>query len=427
MNAKSSPERSRLNREIARGSGFTELKMIARSDRDLQEIEKMKHDQLERFIQERPENALLSPAVRRAVHDALMQKGAPAYVSTHGAFSTVLTTMMEDNLTAQVVPSVAIYSACYPTSLNYVLKSFPGKVYNYLCRHADSGAVLDWTEQNPDWEDRTVTAVLNGTFDDVLYQMRTAVGAMKMNQPVLTLLRRLKDEAVDIGEGALAEARKILDDAPDTLCQSPRQWNPECNALRTFVQFFLLADLEQRFGPIPARERTFGTPFYSWSREAADLHATGVVSFSEDSVLAANYDYGLCIGWRYDQWEQFFYQACMGAVFLLNPRIAPIGTLKSSALEAGVAIHYAEKMLQTYLPYTGRKLVDSPVGTGNAFDVAYQAARKLPDEALLQIRQVFGSFGAISDLERFTVMTSQWLTPDESRLLKEDFCWYARH
>ncbi|MDF7662858.1 hypothetical protein PUG81_28250 [Erwiniaceae bacterium L1_54_6] len=61
MNAKSSPERGRLNREIAQKSGITEIKLIARSDQDRLEIEKMKYDQLVRFIQQQPENAELSP------------------------------------------------------------------------------------------------------------------------------------------------------------------------------------------------------------------------------------------------------------------------------------------------------------------------------------------------------------------------------
>ncbi|MGK4348658.1 hypothetical protein ACNEP6_25620 [Escherichia coli] len=61
MNAKSSPERGRVNREIAQKSGFTEIKLIARSDQDIQEIENMRYEQLQRFIQQQPENAQLAP------------------------------------------------------------------------------------------------------------------------------------------------------------------------------------------------------------------------------------------------------------------------------------------------------------------------------------------------------------------------------
>jgi len=421
MNAKSSPERGRINREIAQNSGFTEIKLIARSDQDRLEIEKMKYDQLVRFIHQQPANAELAPPVRKAVLEALGLKGSPLYATTHGAMSHIITTMMDYGMTAQVVPAVQIYSACFPTSLNYVLKSFPGKVHNYLCRHGDASSVVTWTERNPDWGDRIIASVLDGTFDAVLYQMRTAVGAMTLNQPVLTMLRRLKEDASGINAGAQEQAQQILDKAPETLIQSPRQWDTDCNALRAFILYFLLVDLEKRYGDMACGERTFEIPFYEWQREVAEMPATGVVSFKEDSELAEKYEFGLCIGWRYDKWEQFFYQAALGAVYLLNPRVAPRGTLKTSALEPGMAIRYAEEMLEKYLPYTGRALVDSPVGTGNMFDRACRAARKLPDSLLRQIREEFGSFGTITDPVRFADMTSDFLTPDEARLLSSDF------
>ncbi|MEI4920096.1 hypothetical protein Q8G81_31510, partial [Klebsiella pneumoniae] len=81
MNAKSSPERGRVNREIAQKSGFTEIKLIARSDQDIQEIENMRYEQLQRFIQQQPENAQLAPPVRRAVQEALALKGSSQYVT----------------------------------------------------------------------------------------------------------------------------------------------------------------------------------------------------------------------------------------------------------------------------------------------------------------------------------------------------------
>ncbi|OUC37064.1 hypothetical protein BJP35_2329 [Enterobacter sp. J49] len=97
------------------------------------------------------------------------------------------------------------------------------------------------------------------------------------------------------------------------------------------------------------------------------------------------------------------------------------GTLKTSALEPGTAIRYAEDMLEKYLPYTGPALVHSPVGTGNIFDCASRAARKLPDSLLRQIREEIGRFGTITDPVRFADMTSDFLTPDEARLLSSDF------
>ncbi|ENR3228708.1 hypothetical protein ACEVIF_004314 [Salmonella enterica] len=421
MNAKSSPERGRLNRETARNSGFTEIKLIARSDEDRLEIEKMKYDQLVRHLELQPEYEALSPAAREAVLGAITLQGSPQYLTPHGAIGHIITTLMENGMTAQVLPVVRIYSACYPTSLGYVLKSLPAKVTNYLCRETCTRAVMEWTARHPEWADHIVKSVLNGTFDEVLYQMRTAVGGMQLNPNVLSMLRQLKEDSVGVNAEALKEASQILDKAPETLIQSPRQWNADCNALRTFILYFLQCDLELRYGEMALPKKTYPIPFYAWEREAAGMPATGVVSFSEDSVLKDTYDFGLCIGWRFDAWDQFFYQAAMGAVFLLNPCTGPRGSVTTSALEAGVAIRYAEEMLDKYLPYTPRQRVQSPVGQGNNFDRAYQAARKIPDAVLRQVRDTFGSFGNITDQAHFYSITSQWISAEDARLLSSDF------
>lgn len=421
MNAKSSLERGRLNRQIAQNSGFTEIKLIARSVQDRLEIEEMKQNQLLRFMRQLPDTTALAPPTLKAVEEAITLTGSPDYTTTHGAMSHILTVMMNNGMTSQVVPAVAIYSACFPTSLSYVLKSFPGKVHNYLCRHASVGAVLKLAENNPNWADEVIASVLDGTFDSLLYKLRTAVGAMHLNQPVLSMLHRLKDDAKGIKSGALEQAKEILEMAPEALIHSPRQWDDNCNALRAFIRFFLVAELENRYGDSASDVRVYEVPFYAWEREAAGLGATGVVTFHKDHALAKEYDYGLCIGWRYDMWEQFFYQAAVGAVYLLNPRSAPSGHLNTSTLEQGMAIRYAEEMLDKYLPYTGRALVDSPVGTGNMFDCAYRAACKLPDNILRLVREEFGSFGTITDPVRFADMTSDFLTPGEASLLSGDF------
>lgn len=248
-------------------------------------------------------------------------------------------------------------------------------------------------------------------------RMHTAVGGMHLNPNVLSILRQLKEDSVAVNAESLKEASRILEKAPEILIQSPRQWNADCNALRTLILYFLQCDLEQRYGEMEFPDKTYAVPFYAWEREAAGMPATGVVSFSEDSVLKDIYDFGLCIGWRFDAWDQFFYQAAMGAVFLLNPRIGPRGSVTTSTLEAGVAIRYAEEMLDKYLPYTPRQRVESPVGQGNNYDRAYQAARKIPDAVLHQVRDTFGSFGNITDQAHFYSMTSQWISAEDARLL----------
>ncbi|HHQ6628261.1 TPA: hypothetical protein ACSTL5_004828 [Serratia fonticola] len=166
------------------------------------------------------------------------------------------------------------------------------------------------------------------------------------------------------------------------------------------------------------------TPFYNRQREEQGVINSQVISFHPEHPLAKDYEYGVCIGWRYDSWEQFFYQVAHDAVHLLNPKIAPLGTIRTCALDEGVAVRYAEEMLEKYLPYVSRAFVDSPVGTNNPYHVAWLAASKLPDSVLRQIRVEFGSFGEIGDPARFAEMTAQWLTPKEAELLSGDFCYH---
>lgn len=95
-----------------------------------------------------------------------------------------------------------------------------------------------------------------------------------------------------------------------------------------------------------------------------------VISFHPRHPLAKDYDYGVCIGWRYGSWEQFFYQVAHEAVHRLNPKIAILGTIRTCALDEGVAVRYAEGMLEKYLPYVSRTFMNSPVGTNNPYHVA---------------------------------------------------------
>lgn len=104
-------------------------------------------------------------------------------------------------------------------------------------------------------------------------------------------------------------------------------------------------------------------------------------------------------------------------MLLLNPKAEPVTT----GLEIGVAYKFAEEMLDKYLPYASRRRLDSPAGTGNTYDLVLQAASKLPDEVLQQLREEFGSFGTISDPVRFAAITSGILSEDKVRLLCSDF------
>ncbi|OCJ32631.1 hypothetical protein A6U95_26880 [Serratia sp. 14-2641] len=90
-----------------------------------------------------------------------------------------------------------------------------------------------------------------------------------------------------------------------------------------------------------------------------------VISFHPGHPLAKDYDYGVCIGWRYDSWEQFFYQVAHEAVHLLNPKIALLGTIRTCALDRG----WPSATQRKYLPYVSRTFMNSPVGTNNPYHV----------------------------------------------------------
>ncbi|MCM7531707.1 hypothetical protein [Enterobacter quasiroggenkampii] len=428
MSVLSSVERSRRKRTFSKKAGITDRRVPVRTEEDERELNDLLQTQLARFVNEQLRQAdnreLFSPDVRRALEQVLMLRGSPDYITPHGALSHFMTAMLDAGLTAELAPAVAIYTAVYPTSVDYVLKSVPAKVSNYLCRYFNSQAVIQWTEENPDWQEQIKNSLKDGTFAKLILQIREAIGDANIDYRMLQTLRQLSQDTGDLSPEVQEQTNQILDQAPHTLALSPREWNTECNLLRHFILFFILRDLENRYGEMACPDRTYRVPFYSQEREISGLYSSGVVTFDQSTSLARDFDFGICIGWRYDSWQQFFYQISHAAVYLLNPRVARHGTLRVSALEMGVAVRYAEEMLERYLPAVSRSRVESPAGTGNAYDLAFQAARKLPDEVLRQIRSAFGSFGSLNDPEKFTTMTAEWLTPGEAELLCRDFPYW---
>ncbi|EBR4458221.1 hypothetical protein C2478_20220 [Salmonella enterica] len=237
----------------------------------------------------------------------------------------------------------------------------------------------------------------------------------------MNMLEILRDNAGELPEQVQSQVIEILAQAPEALNMSPRENNDPCISLRKFILHFMLIDLEERYGDMQFPETTYRIPFYEHHRETAGVRNSQVISFNPTHPLAREYDFGVCIGWSFDCWEAFFYQMAHEAVHLLNPKVAPSGMLKTSALDEGVAVRYAEEMLATYLPGVDRYSVGSPAGLPNAYNAAWQATRKLPDKVLRQIRDTFGGFGDITDPVRFEEMTAQWLTPAEAGLLSSDF------
>ncbi|CQE12723.1 Uncharacterised protein [Yersinia intermedia] len=430
MNANLPILRSARTRVFSKHDGFREVRFPVRTPEDLRELDALKEMQLNRFVmalfKEAQEEYRFSPGVFTELVKAMLEKDSPGYITAHGAFGHFNTQMFEYGLAEEVGAAVEIYIACYPTSADYVMKSIPAKVLNYLCKYANTSDVMKWTEANPQWKENVIASLKAGTFSEQLKMMRMATGAMSVNFNFLQMLEKLVNNASGINPEAMEQAQKILANAPNVLYQSPREWSESCNELRGLITYFILVDLESRYGDMTNQMRTYTIPFYNKQREMAGKSNSQVISFEPGTLLAEHFDYGICIGWRYDSWEQFFYQLCHECVHLLDPQLAPNGELKVSALDEGVAVRYAEEMLDKYLPYIARSFVDSPVISRSPYYFAWDAARKLPDEVLRTIRETFGAFARINDRARFAQLTSKWLNEDEITLLCADF-EYPKH
>lgn len=246
-------------------------------------------------------------------------------------------------------------------------------------------------------------------------------GMAEQHARFMNMLESLRDNAGELPEQVQSQVAEILAQVPEALNMSPRDDNAPSINLRRLILHFMLWDLEERYGDMQFPDTTYRTPIYDYSREIAGVRNSQVIKFNPTHPIAKEYDFGVCIGWSYDTWEAFCYQLAHEAVHLLNPKIAPNGTLRTCALDEGVAVRYAEEMLNKYFPDEDRGSVGSPVGRPNAYNAAWQATRKLPDTALRQIRDTFCSFGDITDPELFEELTAQWLTSDEAALLSSDF------
>lgn len=419
MNVKTAIERSRKRRIFTTESGQGEKRITYWTLDGLYKLNAVEREL--RLAHARTlvsqSSDLLSPATQEALIEVLTLTGSREYITTHGAMSTLNTALLSNGMAEELEACIAVYTAMYPNSLDYVLKTVPAKVHNYLCLYSNSADVIKWTEEQPGWENDIIASLKNGTFRERLKQIRYATQSMTTNLPVMKMFEKLIDDDKALSESSVEHLRATLEQAREALCLSPREWCIETNNTRGAILYLLLRAAEQRFGGMADNDGICKQPLYDHARELAGNRGTGIITFTEGTEYALKYRYGLCIGWRYDHWEQFFYQACFGAVLLLNPKVTP----QTAALEIGVALKFAEEMLDQYLPYASRRRLESPAGTGNPHDCALQATKKLPDTVLRQIRETFGDFGNIADPAHFADMTAKWLTPGEAAMLSGPF------
>jgi hypothetical protein len=125
-------------------------------------------------------------------------------------------------------------------------------------------------------------------------------------------------------------------------------------------------------------------------------------------------------------WEEVFYDICHESLHLLNPVInVKDSKVRVSSLEEGVAVKFAESMYEKYIkPYCGKTPLTSPVKSPNSqYFLVFNAAKKIPDDVLKEIRSVFGKFSNIDDSEKFKRLVSQYLNDEEIRILVQGFVY----
>ena len=127
----------------------------------------------------------------------------------------------------------------------------------------------------------------------------------------------------------------------------------------------------------------------------------------------------IVLGENVRSWEDVFYDICHESLHLLNPAI----NVKICALEEGVAVKFAEQMYEKcVIPYCDKMPRTSPANSyASEYYVAYSAAKKIPDDVLKEIRNVFGKFSKIDDAEKFGELVSEYLNDDEIERLVAPF------
>lgn len=119
MSIKSAVERARRKRTFSKNAGMTEKRVTVRTEKDQRELDALIEKQLARFVKTELSGAdemqAFSPQVREALEHALLLKGSPDFITPHGAFSTFITTLLENGLTSKLPrPSPSIPACTRP-------------------------------------------------------------------------------------------------------------------------------------------------------------------------------------------------------------------------------------------------------------------------------------------------------------------------
>ena len=126
------------------------------------------------------------------------------------------------------------------------------------------------------------------------------------------------------------------------------------------------------------------------------------------------------LGCHINTWHQFFYELAHESIHMLGP--ANTNEVKIATLDEGVAVKFAEDFYREYVfTLTNVPVPESPLNAPQSiYYKAYQAANKLPDLVLLEVRKKFNNFREVRN-PLFYEMTMNHLSISESELLCSAF------
>ncbi|KPA98206.1 hypothetical protein [Pseudomonas asplenii] len=130
------------------------------------------------------------------------------------------------------------------------------------------------------------------------------------------------------------------------------------------------------------------------------------------------------LGCHINTWHQFFYELAHESIHMLGP--VNTNEVEVATLDEGVAVKFAEDFYREYIfPLTGVQVPQSPVNASQSvYFKAYQAANKIPDTVLFEIRKEFNNFREVKN-PLFYEMTQSYLSRSESELLCSAFDYKA--
>jgi len=134
--------------------------------------------------------------------------------------------------------------------------------------------------------------------------------------------------------------------------------------------------------------------------------------------------YTIFLGCRINTWHQFFYELAHESIHMLGP--ANTKEVEIATLDEGVAVKFAEDFYREYIfPSTGVPVPESPLSAPQSvYFKAYQAANKIPDVILFEIREKFNNFREVKN-PLFYEMTLNYLSRSEAELLCSAFDYKA--